>query len=246
MAFRPVLKVIAAQIPGMRNLRDWYARRRTWRTFPGSAEYWQRRYRSGGNSGSGSYGALAEFKAATINRFIRQHGVASVIEFGCGDGNQLKQAEYPSYIGLDVAREAIRFCRGQFAADMNKSFFLYDPECFVDHAQLFCADATMSLDVIFHLVEDNVFEQYMAHLFQCAKHFVIIYSSNRHILTNSPHERHRNFSDYVEEQFSEWRLIEKVENPFPLSRYPPPLGSLADFYFYERIVGRRRCLRNLA
>ena len=243
MTFQSFLNALAARTPGVRWLRAWYAKRQTWRTWPGAAEYWQRRYRSGGNSGSGSYGALAEFKAETLNRFVRQHGVASVIEFGCGDGNQLRQAEYPSYIGLDVAREAIRLCKSQFAADPTKSFFLYDPECFVDHAQLFWAEAAVSLDVIFHLVEDRVFEQYMAHLFQCAKHFVIIYSSNRDILTNSPHERHRNFGDYVEQHFADWRLVERVENPFPLSKYPPPLGSLADFYFYERIADRTRGLR---
>ena len=226
MTSQSFLKILLERTPGVRGLRALYAKRRTWCAWPGSAEYWQRRYRGGGNSGSGSYGALAEFKAATINRYVRQHGIASVIEFGCGDGNQLRQAEYPSYIGLDVAREAIRLCNGQFAADRTKSFFLYDPECFVDHAQVFCAEAAMSLDVIFHLVEDRVFEQYMAHLFQCAKHFVIIYSSNRHRLTNSPHERHRNFSEYVEEHFAEWRLVERVENPFPLSKYPPPLVSL--------------------
>jgi hypothetical protein len=65
-------------------------------------------------------------------------------------------------------------------------------------------------------------------------------------LTNSPHERHRNFSEYVEEHFAEWRLVERVENPFPLSKYPPPLGSLADFYFFERIAGQLPRLRSPA
>ena len=235
MALRSFLNVLAARVPGLRGLRAWYLQRRTWRTFPGSAEYWQRRYSRGGNSGSGSYGALAEFKVLTINRFIQQHQIASVVEFGCGDGNQLRQAEYPVYIGLDVAREAIGLCKKQYAGDRSKSFFLYDPGCFVDHAQRFRMDAAMSLDVIFHLVEDAVFEQYMAHLFQCAARFVIIYSSNEDIVTKSPHERHRHFSAYVEQRFPEWRLSETVANPYPLSKYPPPLGSLANFFFYERI-----------
>ncbi|MGA2463625.1 MAG: class I SAM-dependent methyltransferase [Thermodesulfobacteriota bacterium] len=238
MIFPPFFKAIVAQIPGARKLRNWHVKRRTWREFPGSGEYWERRYSDGGNSGSGSYGALGEFKASVLKRFVKQHDVASVIEFGCGDGNQLRQAEYTSYIGLDVARKAIQLCRQQFSDDATKSFFLYDPECFIDNAQLFRADATISLDVIYHLVEDHVFEQYMAHLFQCAKRFVIIYSSDWDIITNSPHEKHRHFSHYVESHFSEWQFLDKVENPFPLSKYPPPLGSLADFFIYEKIAAK--------
>jgi hypothetical protein len=233
------LKAIVMRIPGMRELRNWHAKRRTWRTFPGSAEYWQRRYENGGNSGSGSSGALAEFKASVLNRFVKEHGITSVIEFGCGDGSQLKLAEYPTYIGLDVARKAVQLCRNQSCRDMTKSFFLYDPEYFVDHAHCFSADLAISLDVVYHLVEDDVYEKYMAHLFGSAKRFVIIYSSNRDIVTNSPHEKHRHFSDYVEGHFPEWQLLEKVENPFPLCKYPPPLGSLADFYVYERIATKK-------
>jgi hypothetical protein len=246
MTLRAFLKAMVVRAPGLRALHAEYAKRKIWRAFPGSAAYWQQRYSLGGNSGSGSYGALAEFKAATINRFVKQHGIGTVIEFGCGDGNQLKTSEYPSYIGLDVAREAIRLCKSRFADDETKSFFLYDPECFVDRGRLFSADASMSLDVIFHLVEEDVFERYMAHLFQCAKRFVIIYSSNERVMKDSPHERHRNFSDHVEKHFPEWRLSEKVKNPFPLSAYPPPLGSLADFYFYERITRPTRCQEGTA
>jgi SAM-dependent methyltransferase len=232
----PRLKALFVKVPGLRALRDWQRNRRVWRTFPGSAGYWQQRYSEGGNSGSGSYGALAEFKASVLNRFVREQYVSSVIEFGCGDGNQLGLAAYPTYIGFDVARTAIQFCRAKFSDDRTKSFFLYDPECFIDNAQCFRADATISLDVIFHLVEDRIFEQYMEHLFQCANRFVIIYSSNEDNVTKGPQERHRHFTDYVEVHFPGWRFLEKIENRYPMSKYPPHLGSLADFYIYERIA----------
>ncbi len=65
--------------------------------FPGSDKYWEQRYAVGGNSGVGSYGKFANFKAEVINKFVREHKIKSVIEFGCGDGNQLKLANYPSY-----------------------------------------------------------------------------------------------------------------------------------------------------
>jgi hypothetical protein len=110
-----------------------------------SAQYWRNRYRAGGNSGAGSYGRLAAFKAEIINAFVRQHDVASVIEFGCGDGAQLKLADYPAYIGFDVADESVELCRSKFLGDSTKEFknaASWDYE----HA-----DLTLSLDVIFHL-----------------------------------------------------------------------------------------------
>jgi len=37
-----------------------------------SSDYWEKRYLNGGNSGNGSYGRLAHFKAQCINSFISQ------------------------------------------------------------------------------------------------------------------------------------------------------------------------------
>jgi hypothetical protein len=37
--------------------------------FPDSATYWEQRYARGWNSGVGSYGRLAEFKAQVLNNF---------------------------------------------------------------------------------------------------------------------------------------------------------------------------------
>ena len=77
------------------------------RHFPGSAAYWESRYAKGGSSGVGSYGRFAEFKAEVLNRFVATHSVQSVIEFGCGDGNQLALASYPWYLGYDVSATAV-------------------------------------------------------------------------------------------------------------------------------------------
>lgn len=92
--------------------------------FPGSGAYWEERYAEGGNSGVGSYGFLAEFKAEILNAFVAAHGVRTVIEFGCGDGNQLRLARYPVYVGYDVSRTAITHCRKMFKSDDQKSFRL--------------------------------------------------------------------------------------------------------------------------
>ena len=203
--------------------------------FPGSKDFWETRYSLGGNSGSGSYGKLAEFKADVLNDFVKEKEIRSVIEFGCGDGNQLSLSEYPQYIGLDVSATALSLCRTKFIEDKNKSFFLYSPSCFVDHQNVFHADLGLSLDVIYHLVEDEIYNAYMDHLFNASRKFVIIYSSdvNKEGGTHARHVRHRNFSQKVQERFPDWKLLEKIKNPYP-GKGDFGQGSFANFLVFEK------------
>ena len=76
----------------------------------------------GGQFRPGSYNRLEEFKAEILNEFVRKHSINTVIEFGSGDGSQLKLAEYPSYIGVDVSRTAIEQTRSLFSGDPTKTF----------------------------------------------------------------------------------------------------------------------------
>lgn len=205
--------------------RRWWLRAR----FPGSRTYWENRYAGGGSSGVGSYGQLAEFKAGVLNEFVAENGVRDVIEFGCGDGNQLRLAEYPRYVGLDVSRTAVAQCKQLFGGDGTKSFFLYDPELFVDNMGLFHLELALSIDVIYHLVEDRVFALHLTHLFDSASRFVIVYSSNEEVPAGaqSPHVKHRRFTDWVERNRPMWRLARKVPN-----RYGD--ASRAQFFIFEK------------
>ena len=108
--------------------------------FPGSVAYWETRYSRGGSSGKGSYDRLAEFKAGVLNEYISSHEIKNIIEFGCGDGNQLMYCNFSSYIGLDVSRSAINQCIEKFSNDSTKSFYLYDSIAFKDNHNLFIAD----------------------------------------------------------------------------------------------------------
>src|SRR6202040_327974 len=94
------IKELLRPLPGMRQIS--LLRQRM--AYSDSALFWEGNYAQGRTSGNGSYGALAEGKSRFLNELVRERTVRSVIEFGCGDGNQLSLAEYPSYIGLDVSR----------------------------------------------------------------------------------------------------------------------------------------------
>lgn len=199
--------------------------------FKGSASYWESRYTRDGNSGSGSYGRLATYKADVINSFIDQQGIQSVLEFGCGDGNQLTLAKYPNYIGVDVSESAIELCSQKFESDHTKSFFL------LDTFKSTKSDLVLSLDVIYHLVEDEIFESHMEQVFDNAIKFVIIYASNINSAENSTsnHVRHHKFTDWIEVNKSDqWKLLEIKKNPYPFKWFNRNNTSHADFYIYQR------------
>jgi SAM-dependent methyltransferase len=198
--------------------------------FRGSAAYWDARYRAGGNSGAGSYGRLATFKAEVLNEFVRSRGIRSVVEFGCGDGAQLALARYPRYDGVDVSPTALRLCMDRFAGDTTKNFHLADklPAGFGPF------DLVLSLDVIYHLVEDAAFDGYMRGLFDHAKNLVVIYASDQDLPGTSPHVRHRAFTPWIERHRPDWRMAAKTPNRYPYDEADPDETSFADFHFFER------------
>lgn len=134
--------------------------------FSGTRGDWDRRYRAGGSSGSRSYGRLACFKAEVLNGYVRSRGTRSVVELGCGDGHQLSIAEYPEYTRLDIFPQAVSLCRDRFAGDATKQFLLLGP--ITASPELLRADLVLSLDVIFHLVEEDVYQAYMSRPFGAA------------------------------------------------------------------------------
>jgi hypothetical protein len=201
-------------------------------TFTGSKDYWEGRYRKGGHSGDGSLGHLARFKADVLNEFVTGHHVASVVEFGCGDGRQLELARYPRYLGLDVSVTALRECSARFTNDSTKSFLLYSSEAFVDPLGIVSAELALSLDVIYHLVEDAVFDAYMTHLFAAGTRYVGIYSSDTARIAPQPHVRHRKYSEWVLARAPGFRVLERIDNPHRGDHFADQ--SFADFVFYER------------
>jgi hypothetical protein len=195
--------------------------------FKTSSDYWEKRYAKGGNSGVGSYGRLAEFKADFLNAFVEKNRINSLIEYGCGDGSQLKLARYPSYTGVDVSPRAVEICRALFATDESKRFFHTDAV-----KQPMVADLALSLDVVYHLVEDSVFESYMHRLFDSSQRFVIVYSSNVEDPKPSQHVRHRCFSTWVGRNRPEWHVTLKVPNIYPFDPANDGETSIADFYVF--------------
>lgn len=190
--------------------------------FRGSTKYWERVYARGGHSGPGSEGELARFKATIVNNFVADNCVESAIEFGCGDGRQLRLFSIPRYLGLDVSKSVITRCRSMFGGDPSKSF---KPMGEYSGEQ---AELGLSLDVVYHLVEDDVFLAHMTRLFSAATKYVIVYSTDFDAPREpfAPHVRHREFSSWVR-RYPEWKLAGMLPNPYPSN-------SAASFFVFTR------------
>ncbi len=200
-----------------------------------SSELWDDVYARGGTSGTGSYGRLAEFKADTVNRLLIEHAIESVIELGCGDGHQASLIDYPRYLGLDTSPMAIGLCRERFGDDPTREFRAYQTGDEIQER----ADMSISLDVVYHLLEDEVYDRYMTDLFAVGTRFVVVYSSDTEEAAEWPEVRHHGFTDWVRDREPDWVLRQRIPNRYP---YVPGDvdSSWADFYVFERRPVRRR------
>lgn len=197
-----------------------------------SKKYWNNRYVKGGNSGAGSYNNLAQFKGDVINNFIEKNEIKSIVDYGVGDGNQVKliNTEKLIYTGIDVSEFIISKCKEEFKDDKTKTFIHADN---IDNELK--AELVLSCDVIYHLIEEHVYKEYMENLFSMSKKYVIIYAKNEDI-NHAIHVKFRKFSNYIESNLPEWQLIKHIPNKFQQLK----LGenndetSPSDFYIYKK------------
>jgi ubiquinone/menaquinone biosynthesis C-methylase UbiE len=192
--------------------------------------FWEENYERGGNSGSGSYGVLAAFKAEIINEFIAQNKVQTVMEYGCGDGNQLSYMNYPAYLGLDIAYSSIEQCIRKFKDDHSKSFQVYRPSHFVNHA-FFTAELVVCLDVLYHIIDEDDFQKTLDDIFTSATKYVILYTK---VTEDNPVSsvltiRDRNIMEYLK-RYQDFRVSHKIEQRYPRL-------SSASFIILEKIKG---------
>jgi len=176
-------------------------------------QYWEEHYQAGGNSGSGSYGILAEWKAKIINGFLESHHVESVIDFGCGDGNQISLIHYPKYLGLDVSLKSIELCLGRFINDSNKAFQHYES----GKTQLPHCDLAVCLDVLYHITDEKDYFTTLNDIFLSSEKFIILYTTlesyKYQVLKPYAGMYHRNTLEHLK-RYPEWG-IEIIKQKYP-------------------------------
>lgn len=184
-------------------------------------EYWERRYRNGRTSGAGSEGDAVEAKAAYVRNLLERERVDSIIDWGVGDGTVLKMTDTRiPYLGIDVSRTIIGRMKIAFASQPEKRFLLADNYTGQQ------ADLAMSLDVIFHQVNDRDYEVHLHRLFGSARRLVLIHSSNHDGGRTAPHVRWRRWTPDVMAWHPQWHLEDAPDDPKQIG-----------FYLYRRADG---------
>jgi len=163
-------------------------------------EYWQNRYVSGGNSGAGSYGEEAKFKSEYINSVIKKYNIKSLVDYGCGDGNQLLYLNgFDKYYGYDIAPESINLCKKRmFNSEIYTFTSILDE---LDNN----SDLGMTIDTLFHQIYDEDYFDLLNRIFNFANHkYVLLYTNNAIMNKTAEHVRHRKVIEDV-------KLITKAE-----------------------------------
>lgn len=188
----------------------------------GSHAFWEQRYRAGGDSGAGSRGDAAKVKAACINQVIGRRDVASVVDWGCGDGQQMALYDLAgvAYVGVEVSPTALTRC---LARRPEQAYVLWRPGCGIS----LHADLAMSIDLLHHFPDDDDYSEHLEQLFASANRYVLIHSTDRDELPSAVHVRHRPVGVDVAARFADWTLTDVAS------------GGVAgcEFKLYARAVG---------
>jgi len=167
--------------------------------------YWENRYVTGGDSGWGSHDqTIVNFKKNYINDIIQKFSIKTIVELGCGDGNQLGYFNgYEKYYGYDISHNVLTKCRLMYLNQNNKEFVNNIEELLVKKY-----DLALSLDVIYHLVEDDMYYEHMKNLFLLSD-IVCIFSTDDDVKDiPPPHLKNRKISKYINENFYNFKLME--------------------------------------
>lgn len=165
-----------------------------------SKQYWETRYKQNGTSGLGSYNTAAAIKANYINSVITKYEIKTINDFGHGDGNQIGLLTgFENYTGYDVSKTIRNKCIEKYKEQPQYSFIS-------DYEKFIPCDLVMSLDVIYHIIEEDIYINYINNLFTLGK-YVLIYAVDKNE-TPSEHVKFREFTGYISMHFQDFTLIE--------------------------------------
>jgi predicted TPR repeat methyltransferase len=198
-------------------------------------EYWEDRYNSGGNSGAGSRGDLALFKASIVNSVVSEFCCHSIGDFGCGDGYQasLFNLDGISFNGYDISNTAVEIASRVVPNAEFKNVSEYGGDRY---------DLSISMDVLFHLIEDGLFASHLDVLFASSMNLVLIYGydsdedPSRGAFKAQPHMKYRKFTGYISKRYNDFELIRVIKNKYPYN-LDKKTSSVCDFYLYKKKDG---------
>lgn len=195
---------------------------------------WEHLYKNGGNSGRGACNHYGIYKAEIINNFIRQHNLKNIIDFGCGDGNQTSLINIDNYTGIDISDYIIDKTKNKYINDISKQFFTYKELYNITPKPIY--DLSISLCVLYHLIDDNIYYNYLNDLYTFSNKYIIIYATdyndpNIHNKNNGSSTFHRNFTRDIEKLYPNLELIQYIPQKYTINENKP---NYTNFYIYKK------------
>jgi len=135
-----------------------------------SIEIWKNRPN---NSGLGSRGLLAKFKADFVNNFIKENNIETLFDFGCGDLHNSSMIEVSEYLGIDIVGHKIP---KEVKADSFRTAVSRFDEFVCEEP----ADMTLCMDVLYHILngEEEYLKATLEKLVECSKRYIVIYAQD--------------------------------------------------------------------
>ncbi|MGA2836084.1 MAG: class I SAM-dependent methyltransferase [Acidimicrobiales bacterium] len=136
-------------------------------SFP-NATFWEWRYRSNPELGSGvgSRGTSLDEKRQVLVDVMDMVRPGSTLDVGCGDGEATRGLAIPNYRGIDLSDEAIRLAR---AARPEDTFYR---GTLVDHPLE--ADLTICMDVLIHQSDGATYRDLVRRLLRSAHRALLV------------------------------------------------------------------------
>jgi SAM-dependent methyltransferase len=142
---------------------------REWRRGFSNARFWNERYFTNPELGSGlgSRGAPLAWKRALLARLVAERRPASLLDVGCGDGEATAELALERFLGIDVAERAIELARRRFP---RRRFAAGD---FLE-LEVEAADFCLCLDVLIHQPDPEVYRALARKLVARTRRFGVV------------------------------------------------------------------------
>lgn len=172
-----------------------------------SYQYWAERYINTNfknSSGNGRLKFRLRYKAKMLNKIFETYTITKIADFGCGDGLLASRLKCAKYYGIEINSEIVSNLKNKF---FEKKEFEFSTK--FESRWRNKIDASISVDVIFHLVEKDVYQKYMNELFSTDAKYVIIraYNHESQGTGRNSHILHREFLNTVKKYFPNYNLI---------------------------------------
>lgn len=158
--------------------------------------YWENRYKNGGNSGEGSRGNHKKWKWSILDKYI--HEIDNIVDVGCGDLAFMKGIDVINYTGIDISQTMI---------NQNKTlkpkwdFICSSADVNINELK---GDVVFCHDMLFHILDDGVYKAILENLIEYSNNYISIYTWHSNPLNKwykkqkkDSYQAYRDFNQYI-------------------------------------------------